>query len=162
MLYLLLPDLTMKWVDVPATSTLKLARENDADLSQLPWEPSERRASITVVRWALRHGIPCTPGIVLHAPELSVVDVPNEIRKAHEGVKQSREKLAASAASHLIEKAMPASAEHGKKLDAEVDKSTENALLEAEEELQDALSKAPDENLINHWRRLGGAMPSPV
>ncbi|USX50616.1 hypothetical protein [Lentzea sp. HUAS12] len=162
MLYLLLPDLTMKWVDVPATSTLKLARENDADLSQLPWEPSERRASTTVVRWALRHGVPTAHGLVLHAPELSVVDTPNEIKKAHEGVKQSREQLANSAASRLVEQIMPGSAEHGRQLDAEVDSSTAAALLEAEKELQESLSAEADHDLIDHWKKLGGALPVPV
>jgi hypothetical protein len=162
MLYLLLPNKTLKWADLPATSTLKIAAENHADLSSLPWEPSERRVDDLLVRWALRHGVPCTTGLVLHAPNLTVLDHPDEIRKTHQAVQQSRERLTASPTVELVERLIPGLAEHGRQLDAEVDRSTTDAIRKADAEREEAMSAEPARMLIEHWVNLGGHLPDPL
>ncbi|MFD1151414.1 hypothetical protein [Saccharothrix hoggarensis] len=162
MLYLLLPNLTMQWSDIPATSTIKLARENGADLSRLPWQPSERPVTTTVIRWAMRHGVPCSTGLILHAGDFSVITHPEEIRQTHADAKRSREEFAASPAGQLTEHLTPGSAEQGRQLEAKVDESTAKALEKADRKLQESLAVKPDERVVAHWRALGGIVPTPA
>lgn len=91
-----------------------------------------------------------------------MVDHPDEIKAAHEGVRESRENLAGSRWPALLERLIPGSAEYGRELDAKVDLATADALEEAEAELQEAMAAQPEPSLIKHWSALGGQVPDPL
>jgi hypothetical protein len=150
----------MRWSDLPARTTLEAARKNEFDLSNLPWEPSERSVDDAIVRLALRNGVVCAIGLVLDAGDLTVLDHPGDIRASYEGVKRSRAKLAASPTGDLMEHIMPGWKEDDRRMDAVLEESTMQAIEEAEVERAELLEAEPVQDLIDHWKDLGGRLPS--
>ncbi|MGJ9412116.1 hypothetical protein ACHAAC_05345 [Aeromicrobium sp. CF4.19] len=63
-LYLLRPRGPLMWVDV-GDGVQDLARRAGADLAGLDWETSTDRVDESTIRLALRHGEPCSTGLVV-------------------------------------------------------------------------------------------------
>lgn len=162
MLYLLLPDRTMKWVDLPAQSIYKLAKENQADMANLPWDALDRRADDITLRLCLRRGHTCSAGIVVGGEELAVMQTPQNILKAQAASKDAHKALDASPTAELLERLMPGNAKEKQRLNAEADTATAQALDNAVAELEGALAAEPHPDLVEHWRHLGGTLPSPA
>ncbi|MEU8635156.1 hypothetical protein AB0C38_23500 [Amycolatopsis sp. NPDC048633] len=158
MLYLLLPDLGMKWIDLPARMVLEGARKRKLDLGGLNWELSERRADDAIVGLALRSGLPCSIGVILDAGEVSVLDHPGDIRRAHAASAAAQEKLRVSTGA-MMENIMPGWTADTARLDELVAESAESAIARAEQERAELLALPIKEEVLEHWRKIGGKAP---
>ena len=139
MLYLLLPDLTMQRSALRVAPLIKASGADNLDLSFLSLEPSGRPVTTDALRWALRHGIPCSSGLLLDGPGLSVAYTPDELKRAFAEFQQS-----------------------GIPLPDGVAESFSGALAEAQEELDEDLTVEPNQDAVRRWRALGGPIPSPI
>lgn len=158
MLYLIEPDGGMKWSNLPAQQVLTAARESDADLSLLDWEASERTLDEDTLRVALRHGVPCTAGLVIEAGLVGEQGQAEHIRETHRDAQRAHAALQTQDA--LMENLLPGWTESGRELNARVDEGSESAAREAEGRAARRLNTSPDPALIDHWTSLGGELPA--
>jgi hypothetical protein len=158
MLYLITPNRSMAWIDLPAQVT-ETAVEHGADLSQLDWQRSEKTADDLIVGLALRYGVKCKAGVVLDAEYVVLRRHPLEIIEAHHKATQSQAALREQ--NMLMDRVFPGRADRRREIDAGVDESVRRVLEDAEQELEQKLSaKGHDDDLVSHWLGLGGLAPS--
>ena len=154
MLYLISPTAPLQWCNMPARSTMELAREHGADLARLEWQPAERPYDTDLVRLAPRHGHPCSAGIVVDAGDVYTLGHAELIRRSQADVEQAQENLRAN--NELMERLIPGWTEHGRELDARIARSSEDAAARADREAEELLAGEPNPDLVSHWRGLGG------
>ncbi|MGX5654366.1 hypothetical protein ACWKWC_06290 [Geodermatophilus nigrescens] len=161
MLYLAQPNGALKWEDIPAQSTLEAAAKYGRDLSGLSWKDStERTLTLDVLRVALRHGVACSAGLVVDAGLVVQLGHAGEIRRTSSNAQQARDLLVRE--NQVMEQISPGWTEHGRQLDAEIAKTTDKAIREAEEDAAEILAAPAIPALIKHWRKLGGRLPDPL
>lgn len=159
MLYRLRAPRILEWCDVPRLA-LEAAAKHDADLDELPWQPTERRvASDDMIRLALRYGFATNQGIALDAAQASSLGWADEIRRSQQGYDESQAKIRASATGQLMERIMPGWATAGDELDAEVRNSVEAAAQRADAQLAEDLAAPAESALEQHWSALHGHLP---
>lgn len=125
-----------------------------ADLGKLDWDPSERRVDEYTLPLALRHGFACSAGIVVPAHVLTTVDRPAELATSYRKLRESQAALGGH--EELMEARMPGWKADGEQLNAEVQRSVEAALYEAQGEADDLLAAEPKPPVVEHWERLTG------
>lgn len=157
MLYLVKPDWSMDWIDLPTKLIKEAIATQDLDLRGLSWEKAERRVDITTLRLALRHGIAFPTGIAVDAGLVGVGSRGAEIRASHARVVEAQAKLEGQ--DQFMEAVAPGWRAHGEKLNQEVAESSERAAVKADEDLARELAPEPNPELVAHWLRLGGVSP---
>ncbi|HEY0238701.1 MAG TPA: hypothetical protein VGC37_08650 [Friedmanniella sp.] len=92
--------------------------------------------------------------------DLVPVDHPRQIRNAHQSAVAGRPALRREL--EKLRALMPGTLDVEDRSAADVDASIERAYSEALAELEIELGKEPQQNLLDHWRRLGGRLPDPL
>lgn len=159
MLYLVEPSGRTQWCDIPARTVLEVVRERGADLTRLEWLRADRVAGPNDVRVALRHGVAVPGGIVVDGGLLVEQDRSSDIRAAHRQAAASRASISEQH-NAMMERLMPGWIEYGRKIDRGVDESMERSAVEADEDAATYLGGEPDPALVEHWRSIGGRLPS--
>lgn len=158
MLYQVMPDRSMVWINMP-DRVVDAAAEVGVDLAMLEWEPSESRATDAIVGMALRYGVTCRGGIAVGGRHVAVLLRPSQIVETHAQAQEGRAKLGRENA--LMEPLFPGPEEGRRALDAAVDEGVRIAIERAEADAAKLLdTRAPDQELVAHWRALGGELPN--
>lgn len=157
MLYLVKVNLSMEWSDLPAQTVLRAVAEHGAPLDGVEWEPVERIASDTTVALALRYGVACLRGIAVDGIYPVLQSRPGELEELRHPSPETR--AAVSDAHGIVETMFPGSAEHRRHLEAGADRSMQDAVAEAHEDVAEALAAPVRPELVEHWRSLGGHVP---
>ncbi|MGX5653668.1 hypothetical protein ACWKWC_02730 [Geodermatophilus nigrescens] len=161
MLYLVQPDGRLLWEELFGQRELDLVRENpEADLMRLDWKPAERVFTDDTVRVAVRYGVACSGGIAVDAGPLVQLDRVALITRTSRDARQAREQLAPFDA--LTERLIPGWTEHGRQVNERVDAATERAISGARKEEAEMLAAPVQDDLVRHWRSLGGHLPDPL
>jgi hypothetical protein len=165
MLYLMKPGPQMQWSDMPGRAA-ELAAATSTDLSEVDWwKPADRSYGDQELRVALRYGVAVKAGLIVDAGGVSVVRHADEIRAAHRASWEARADAEPTyqVADRIREAMGEVNAEQNRRdLDARVDASTAAAIADAEVSAFELLQEPPKEDLIEHWRRLGGTVPEPI
>jgi hypothetical protein len=158
-LYLISPPGTVRWCTMPAQSTIELATEHDADLSLLEWQLAEEQSFTNdLLQLTLRHGHPCSTGIVIDAGLVYALGHGDRIRVSQIGVQQAQQQLHDN--NQLMERLIPGWIEHGQQINARIAEGSQAAAQEADAEVAELLSSAPNPTLVDHWQDLGGRLPN--
>ncbi len=157
MLYLLNPDLSMKWLDLPGRMVLDLARKGDIDLNKVEWDPAERQGTHTTTRLALRYGVPVASGIAVDAIDLTHENRAHDMAVLLAKSIAGREKL--DSADQLMEALAPGWTKSGDELNERVDQSVKRSIREAAQDLEKKLETPVDSELMGHWASVGGFIP---
>lgn len=160
MLYLVKTDGSTEWSDLPSDIVLDHARRSELDVNRIPWEPAERKADVVTVRLALRHGVPAANGIVVRAVDVANHDRAESLVAGLVALKQSGKALEAN--DQIMESIMPGWIENGRKLESDIETATMESIQEAEDELARRLEHSVNDELVQHWRLLGGFLPDPL
>lgn len=160
MLYLIRPDLSMEWADVPGIRLEQIP--TDTDLGDIPgwWEQAERRATTEALRVALRYGRATSRGIAVDAHHISTVERPAELAHIALAADSAHQRIAPTA--DALAETLGADMGERKRIDRDYKASVAAGLEEAEAEAQEELSSPPNEHLVRHWARLGGPTPNPL
>lgn len=160
MMYLLEPSRAMWWSRQPAALWLAQAKTQGYDLAQIDdWTPAEREADDVTVRLALRHGVPCSRGLVLDGGIASLhltrvlVPAPAEL--------DPREQLARALDAARWQSGLDPEPPPLGVPDAEGG-PTGVAEPADDPELVAALRPAPNEDALRGWMLLDGPMPRPL
>lgn len=154
-MYLIEPTGRVRWTDLPERMLMDGVKEHDVDLARLDWrEDTERRITNELLQIAVRHGIACSVGIAIPASQISVAEHPETLRKAHAAVVKSRENL--GGAEDLMEALAPGWKADTERLNAEGDAATARSLAEFQSEADAVMAAPVNEELVLHWRSLGG------
>ncbi|WP_448808359.1 hypothetical protein [Agromyces bauzanensis] len=164
LLYLIHPDRTMAWVDYFGQDPIDEAVANGRDLGLLEnwWDPAESVAEDIVVRVALRHGTASAKGIIIPGIHVAQVRRPAELAQ----LAAESERVRREAAPHFkvvdefIEAQAPGWIAHGEELDKRVQASMNATREEARREAQEELDAPVKPDLVAHWARLGGPLPT--
>lgn len=125
------------------------------------WQPSERPLSNSDIRLALRYGIPVSDGIVMEAIYIIENERPRELREVHEQAKRSRQHPTIKATDDFIDKHLaPGWKQHGDDLDRSIDEGIERSVAEAEDVARQQFEEPVKDDLVAHWRSLGGFVPA--
>lgn len=154
MFYLVSPETTMYWVDLPVKMTLEAIEKHEADLGNLDWMPAERQLDEQTLALALRHGIACSKGIAIPAVILTTVDRPASISRNYSELQKSEAALAGN--DEIMEALMPGWKNHGKQLSADVHQSTMASIRDAQADADALLAAEPKPDLVDHWKRMTG------
>jgi len=154
----------MEWVDYFDQSFIDeaVARGHDIGVLEDWWKPAESRAESAVLRVALRHGTASAAGIVIPGIHVAQVRRPGELAAlAAESERVKRDGAATFAAvDEYIEAQSPGWIAYGKELDERVRESMERTRQEALAEAQKELDAPVKDDLVEHWKRLGGPVPA--
>lgn len=157
MLYLIRPTAPASWIDLPGHFLDIAVKHEAADLAVLEWKPAEElKFHPTVVRLALRHGVPCSTGIIVKGTDLVpftwLVDL----------IQLKKPRLQDLPNEELMEVLAPGWKQRSRELDERVAESMAAKVEEVREELEDELAKPVKQDLVEHWQKLGGRLPDPV
>lgn len=156
-MYLIEPTGRVRWTDLPERMLMDGVKEHGVDLARLDWrEDTERRITNELLQIAMRHGIACSIGIAIPVTQISVVEHPETLRKAHAAVVKSRRNL--GEAEDLMEALVPGWKADTERLNAEGDAATERSLAEFQSEADGVMAAPINEELVRHWRSLGGSV----
>ncbi|MGN7779025.1 hypothetical protein ACTJJE_05825 [Mycolicibacterium sp. 22603] len=125
------------------------------------WQPSERPLYDSDIKLALRYGIPMSTGIVMDAIHVAENERPRELREVHERAKVSRAHPTIRATDDFIERHLaPGWKQHGDELDKRIDDGHVRIVAEAEEVARQQFEEPVKDDLVAHWRSLGGFVPA--
>jgi len=159
MLYRLVPPTTVTWCDV-SHRTIDLVQEHpEADLERLEWLPAEKPLSDDFLRLAVRHGAATTAGLVVAAIHLTELGRAEELRQLQAQGDRAQAELRATSAMQQLDRLFPGTIQTGVELDEKIRDTTERVARESEQDLAEDLAVPPKQELIEHWRRLGGRYP---
>lgn len=159
MLYLIRPTAAISWIDLPTHFLDIVVNHEAADLSVLEWKPAEElKFHPTVVRLALRHGVPCKTGIVVKGTDL----VPYTWLVDLIQLSQPTHRLQDLPNEDLMEALTPGWKQRSRELDKRVAESMAAKVEQVREELEDELAKPVNQSVVEHWQQLGGRLPDPV
>jgi len=154
-LYLLEPYASVKWNDLPAGTTLDLARTHNADLGVLDWDAAELPFTDDLLRLALIHGQPCSRGLVVDGGLVSTLRWGDHIRETHANLEHAQ--AAISRSNHeFMESLIPGWTAHGEQLDQQIAEQSATSAQEADEKSAELLAADPSAHLTEHWQTLGG------
>lgn len=164
MLYLIHPNGTMEWVDYFRQDFIDEAVSRGTDIGVLEnwWKPAESGAEDVVLRVALRHGTASAAGIIIPGIHVAQVRRPGEL--AALAVESARVHGEAAptmrAVDEFVEAQVPGWIAYGEELDARVQESMERTREEALREAQEELDVPVKDELVAHWKSLGGRVPA--
>lgn len=157
-MYLIAPPFSVKWTgDYVPQDFKKMVFENpDFNIDVYDWHPVEEPFGEPQLQIALRRGHLKREGILLDAGELSRLRQITELTKSKARLDASNARMRESQGD-FMEQLIPGWEEHGRKLDAEVDAGVKRTIDEARAEVESVLSEEPKPELVEYWRRSGGA-----
>ncbi|MGX9790504.1 hypothetical protein [Mycobacterium sp. MMS18-G62] len=160
MFYLIKPDTTVLWNDLPESVIDQLAKDNPdttIDLRRLTWHPSERWFDAGLLNTALRYGIAVADGLVVGGQAL----VPLDYFRSMEAILNKEIERDSTNVPHadLMEAVMPGWKQNTRDLDARVLESQRRTVERAQREMLKAFEKPIDTALAEHWQKLGGSLP---
>lgn len=160
MMYLVGPRYTLQWTTVAGYSLEKLIQLG-ANLEALPdWKPGDNAATAADIAVALRYGIPVRDGIVVDAIYILDQHQADELRRVYQAAKKAGEHPQIKATDEFIDKYLaPGWKEQGAELDQRIEEDHRRSVQEAEENAARALEEPMKEELIAHWRSIGGIVP---
>ncbi len=161
MMYLLEPSRAMWWSRQPAALWLAQARTQGYDLAQIDdWTRADREADDVTLRLALRHGVPCSRGLVLDGgvASLHLTQAAGGAPAENDPRRQLARALdAARWQSGLEPDPPPLGPPH-----AAGPPAGGAAGAGGDPELLAALRPAPNEDALRGWLLLAGPMPRPL
>lgn len=160
MYYLIKPDITVYWTDLPEGIVSRYARDNpdiNIDFAKLAWKPAERRFDAGLLNTALRFGVAASTGLVVGAQALVPLDYYRQVLDIVQ--KETARDSTDVPHADLFEALMPGWTHRTKELDDSVLDSTRRTLERAEREMHEAFSQPMNIALVEHWENLGGAIP---
>ncbi|WKG13599.1 hypothetical protein QX204_34160 (plasmid) [Nocardia sp. PE-7] len=159
MLYLIRPQQTVDWVDLPHHFADVAAEYGEPDMALFNWGPVEQFGfHSTVVRLALRFGIPCSTGIVVRGTDLVPFTWLLDVAKLAETPVRSQD----LPNEDLMETLMPGWKQESRNMDERVAAAMTAKATELREDLDEELNKPTVPELVQHWRNLGGVLPDPI
>jgi hypothetical protein len=161
MYYLIKPDGTVQWNDVPESILNQLVKDNpdvDLDFGRLDRKPAERWFDAGLVNTALRYGTPVADGIVVGAQAL----VPLDYFRSMEAILDKEVERDSTNVAHadLMEAVMPGWTQNTRELDERVLESQKRTVERARRDMLKAFEKPIDTALAEHWQNLGGSIPA--
>lgn len=160
MLYLLTHHSEVRWCALPAQLVLAAVSDHGADLARLDWQTSELPRSDNDLRVALRHGVPCSTGLVVDGGRLHQQRQADLIRNSR--ARAGRTQTSVRPHDATMERLFPGWTEGSQQLDQRIAESHHRAVHRAEGAARAELAKPVDQALADHWTRLGGTLPNPV
>jgi len=155
-LYRITPPNPVTWCDI-THRTIGLAKQHpEADLDRLDWLPAERPLSDDFLRLAVRYGVATTTGIAVAAIDLAELGRAAEMRQLQVDGDQARAELYATPVMQELDRMFPGTIQTGAALDVKVRASMERAAEDSDRKLAEALEAPAQQELVDHWRRLGG------
>lgn len=160
MMYLLEPSRAMWWSRQPAALWLAQARVQGYDLAQIDdWTRAEREADDVTLRLALRHGVPCSRGLVVDGGIASLHLAQSPALPPAEPDPREQLARALDAArwqSGIDPEPPPLGGSDAPRA------ATDPALSPPDPDLVEALRPAPDEDALRGWMSLRGPLPAPL
>lgn len=149
----------MQAAEVPSRLLLERLREEPTlPVERLVWMAATRPMDEDVLRVALSHGAACTQGILVDLDDLVDLEGGNEIRRNCAEFKAHRATEAAN--DDVMEELVPGWRASIPDVDRELDESMEKSAHERDQWREDLLAMPPIRELAEHWRSLGGHVPS--
>ncbi|MGA8044642.1 MAG: hypothetical protein WCA30_00075 [Dermatophilaceae bacterium] len=149
----------MHVADIPSPMLLKRLRENPAlAVERLEWKVSTRAMDDDVLRVALSHGASCTDGLLVYLDDLVALEGGDEIRRrgaaftAHQGVVAANDDVM----GQLVPGWTPSQVDR----ESLLDESMEQSARDRDQWRDDLLATSPIPELAEHWRSLGGSLPT--
>lgn len=167
MYYLIRPDLTALWTAddrlyQPRSGTIQEFEEARTRALELPleWKPTEKPLTQEHAAIALRHGIPSPSGIIIDAGHFASIRSRDDIVSAHVDLQRSRQSPEMAANEAFMDHVLPGWREDSARLDAEIDEGTRSTVAKHQARIDELLSAPLREDLVKHWRGMGGVVPA--
>lgn len=149
----------MQAAEIPSRMLLERLREDPTlAVERLEWFAAPRPMDDDVLRVALSHGAGCSQGLLVYSVDLVDLEGGAEIRRNCAAFKAHQAKVAAN--DDVMEELMPGWNASEVDLDRELDESMEKSAQERDQRREDLLAMPPTPELAEHWRSLGGRVPS--
>jgi hypothetical protein len=158
MLYVLRPNGVLMSTDLPNSELARMEAGTDV---ALVGEFDELRADEVTVRLALRHGEPCSAGLVLSGGLLAIQAHPDQLVQLQANSREAH-RASEDAWGERLEQMSPGRAERRGQLDDAVDEDRVRSIAMAEREIEEQLQATPRQALVAHWQALGGDLPDPL
>ncbi|MCA1784039.1 MAG: hypothetical protein ABR500_01640 [Dermatophilaceae bacterium] len=159
MYYYLQPLRPMQAAEIRSRILLERLREDPTlPVERLAWVAATRAMDDDVLRVALSHGAACRQGLLVDLVDLGDLEGGDEIRRNCAEFKAQQAKVAAN--DDVLEELMPGWKALVPDVDRELDESMEKSAQERDQWRQDLLAMPPIRELAEHWRSLGGRVPS--
>ena len=159
MYYLLQPSRPMQVTDIPSPMLLQRLRENPAlAVERLEWEVSTRVMDDDVLRVALSHGARCTDGLLVYLDDLVALEGGDDIRR--KGAAFSSHQGMVAANDDVLEQLVPGWTPSRVDPESLLDESMEQSARDRDQWRDDLLATSPIPELADHWRSLGGTLPT--
>lgn len=160
MLYRFTPNGRAEWNDLPGSHASEVV-EHGKSLDDIPgWVDADRVLDGETLRIALRSGYRSQVGIIVDVSDLVDLDWLRRNLESHRQLLAARP--AARKQLEMFERIMPGTLAAEERSIREIDESTVESVRERLQDLGQALAKDPQEDLVSHWRRLGGWLPNPL
>lgn len=164
MFYLVAPMQPLRFSDLLFETIVNGIQEYGIDLSRIEWTRFDRPVTDDLVRLTVRNGFPVLEGIIVKATALVPETRPLELRKLVIESAQTQAELVPKLAPHedLMESLIPGWKESGRELDRRVAEAMAKSIREADQELAEELAAPVKQDLVDHWKHLGGNLPEPL
>ncbi|WP_099025895.1 class I SAM-dependent methyltransferase [Mycolicibacterium palauense] len=163
MYYLLKPDATVWWTDISEQMIARARRDHpelDIDLGRLEWKRAERTFDAGTLNIALRKGEAVAQGLTVAAGALVPLDYYRDMVAIE--ARTSGRDLTTLPHADLFEALMPGWTEQTRQLDNDVAKGQTRIVARAQQDLNNAFAEPLSPELVEHWQKLGGALPPEV
>lgn len=159
MYYLLQPLRPMQVAEIPSRMLLERLREDPAlPIERLDWTAASRAMDDDVLRVALSHGAHSSHGLLVYLDDLVDLEGGDEIRRNCAAFKAHQGRVAAN--DDVLEELMPGWKAAEVDVDRELDESMEKSAHERDQWREALLATSPIPELAEHWRSLGGSLPT--
>jgi hypothetical protein len=159
-LFLVEPDLKLKWINLPVT-TVQLVDLAGADVGALSWVGvTDKHVIEDVVRLALRHGYRCSRGIVVNAGHVLDLKRPEDLRSTSAAARRGPNGVTGT--DWLSRSSARVWTEQGRKLDERVKALTKESIECADRKRAALLAASVNSSLLEHWEHLGARVPTPI
>lgn len=159
--YLVTPAGIVGWAKLPPGIVDALG-SGQASLDGVPWDTDTRLTfDDAKLRLALRHGTAVPDGILVPGFAMVAPTEADSVR-AHAIASAERNAQYRAETDELMEKIMPGHTEYRDKIDRGVPASFEYAAQQREADHAELLAEDPIPELVEHWKNIGGAVPSPL
>ena len=154
-MYLLESNGSVRWTETSDDLLMKFVEEHGADLGQWDWrEDTDRTLTPDLLQIAIRHGVACSLGIAV--PVGPVLDVDRVADYREMRAKSMRSRPVREQQDQWTDQFVPGFAEHGRKLEDDVEESGKAHLDKIQKKADAVLSYPVNKELVAHWASLGG------